>query len=89
MVLEEGRVPPKDQIQEIRINNNPFSSEFSGVGYGRVEIITSPGPATIAGTSTSNSEMNLSMPAILSPLQDRPSQMRNFNSNFQWTDYPQ
>src|SRR5215813_6357956 len=29
-----GRVPPKDQIQEIRISNNPFSAEFSGIGYG-------------------------------------------------------
>src|SRR5207245_11292783 len=34
-----GRVPPNDQIQEIRISNNPFSSEFSGIGYGRTEII--------------------------------------------------
>jgi len=34
-----GRIPPKDQIQEIRISNNPFSTEFSGIGYGRTEII--------------------------------------------------
>ena len=30
--FDNGRLPPKDQIQEIRINNNPFSSEFSGPG---------------------------------------------------------
>src|SRR5207245_5612633 len=44
-----GRVPPKDQIQEIRISNNPFSSEFSGVGYGRTEIITKAGTGEYHG----------------------------------------
>jgi hypothetical protein len=29
-----GRLPPRDQIQEIRINNSPFSAEFSGQGFG-------------------------------------------------------
>src|SRR5438128_12311204 len=45
-----GRVPPKDQIQEIRISNNPFSAEFSGVGYGRTEIITKAGTGDMHGT---------------------------------------
>src|SRR5207247_10265714 len=44
-----GRVPPKDQIQEIRISNNPFSAEFSGVGYGRTEIITKAGTGDFHG----------------------------------------
>src|SRR5207253_6897138 len=44
-----GRVPPKDQIQEIRISNNPFSSEFSGIGYGRTEIITKAGTGDYHG----------------------------------------
>jgi Carboxypeptidase regulatory-like domain len=44
-----GRVPPKDQIQEIRINNNPFSTEFSGIGYGRAEIITKAGTGDYHG----------------------------------------
>src|SRR5215813_7586602 len=44
-----GRVPPKDQIQEIRISNNPFSSEFSGIGYGRTEIITKAGTGEFHG----------------------------------------
>jgi hypothetical protein len=38
-----GRMPPKDSIREIRINQNPFSSEFSQVGFGRIEILTKPG----------------------------------------------
>src|SRR5262245_61191742 len=44
-----GRVPPKDQIQEIRISNNPFSAEFSGIGYGRTEIITKAGTGEFHG----------------------------------------
>src|SRR5207247_3921708 len=38
-----GRIPPKDQIKEIRINTNPFTTEFSRPGFGRIEIITKPG----------------------------------------------
>ena len=45
-----GRIPPKDQIQEIRISSNPFSSEFSGIGYGRTEIITKAGTGDMHGT---------------------------------------
>ena len=40
-----GRIPPKDQIQEIRISNNPFSSEFSGISNdSRVVIYASKYP---------------------------------------------
>ena len=77
-----GRVPPKDQIQEIRINNNPFSSEFSGVGYGRVEIITKPGTGDYRGNLNfefRDESLNARNP--FSPTRP-PSQMRNFNSNF-------
>src|SRR3989475_11997642 len=38
-----GRVPPKAQIHEIRISNNPFSSEFNGIGDGRTAIMTKAG----------------------------------------------
>ena len=38
-----GQLPPKDSIREIRINQNPFSSEFDKLGYGRIEIFTKPG----------------------------------------------
>jgi len=38
-----GRMPPKDSIREIRINQNPFSAEFDRVGFGRIEILTKPG----------------------------------------------
>ena len=38
-----GRLPPKDSIREIRINQNPFSAEYDRLGFGRIEILTKPG----------------------------------------------
>ncbi len=38
-----GRLPPKDSIREIRINQNPFSAEYQQLGFGRIEILTKPG----------------------------------------------
>jgi len=32
-----GQLPPKSSIREIRINQNPFSSQYDKLGYGRVE----------------------------------------------------
>jgi hypothetical protein len=38
-----GQLPPKSSIREIRINQNPFSSQYDKLGYGRVEVFTKPG----------------------------------------------
>src|SRR5882724_1737294 len=38
-----GQLPPKASIREIRLNQNPFSSEYDKLGYGRIEILTKPG----------------------------------------------
>jgi hypothetical protein len=38
-----SRLPPKEAIMQIKINQNPFSAEYSQMGFGRVEIITKPG----------------------------------------------
>ncbi len=38
-----GQMPPKSSIREIRINSNPFASEFDSPGFGRVQIFTKPG----------------------------------------------
>ncbi|HKT48431.1 MAG TPA: carboxypeptidase regulatory-like domain-containing protein, partial [Candidatus Acidoferrales bacterium] len=38
-----GQLPPKSSIREIRLNQNPFSSEYDKLGYGRIEIFTKPG----------------------------------------------
>jgi hypothetical protein len=44
-----GQLPPKSSIREIRINQNPFSSEFDKLGYGRIEIFTKPGTDKLHG----------------------------------------
>jgi hypothetical protein len=38
-----GRLPPREAIMQIRINQTPFSAEFSNPGFNRIEIITRPG----------------------------------------------
>jgi hypothetical protein len=37
-------------IQEVKINNNPYSAEYSRHGRGRIEIITKPGSTQFHGT---------------------------------------
>src|SRR5437899_9701826 len=44
-----GQLPPKASIREIRINQNPFSSELDKPGYGRIEIFTQPGTDQLHG----------------------------------------
>ena len=44
-----GQLPPKSSIREIRINSNPFSSEFDRPGFGRIEILTKPGTENFHG----------------------------------------
>jgi Carboxypeptidase regulatory-like domain len=49
-----GRIPPKESIREIRINQNPFSAEFERLGFGRVEILTKPGSDKLRGQANMN-----------------------------------
>lgn len=44
-----GQLPPKSSIREIRVNQNPFSSEYDKLGYGRIEIFTKPGTDNLHG----------------------------------------
>ncbi|HZP02080.1 MAG TPA: carboxypeptidase regulatory-like domain-containing protein [Terriglobia bacterium] len=44
-----GQLPPKSSIREVRINQNPFSSEYDTLGYGRIEILTKPGTDKLHG----------------------------------------
>ncbi len=62
-----GRLPPKSSILEIRVNQNPFSSEYDRVGYGRVEIITKPGSQQLHGSLSAygnSSDMNSANPML-------------------------
>jgi hypothetical protein len=49
-----GQLPPKSSIREIRINSNPFSSEFDRPGFGRIEILTKPGTDSYHGSAFGN-----------------------------------
>src|ERR1019366_3660096 len=49
-----GQLPPKSSIREIRINSNPFSSEFDRPGFGRIEILTKPGTDNFHGQAFIN-----------------------------------
>jgi hypothetical protein len=44
-----GQIPPKEDIREIVINQNPFSAEFDSLGYGRIEIYTKAGTGHLHG----------------------------------------
>ncbi|AMY06895.1 hypothetical protein LuPra_00056 [Luteitalea pratensis] len=44
--FEGGALPPKNQIQVVRIRKDPFSTDSMGAGQVRVEIITRPGGST-------------------------------------------
>ncbi len=45
-----GRLPPKEAIMQIRVNQNPFSAEYSRPGIGRTEILTKPGSESWHGS---------------------------------------
>jgi len=60
-----GQLPPKSSIREIRINQNPFSSEYDKLGYGRIEVFTKPGTDKYHGqmmVSGNDSAFNSSNP---------------------------
>jgi Carboxypeptidase regulatory-like domain len=48
-----GRMPPRESIMQIRLNQNLFSPEFSSGGSdGRIEIITRPGSGEWRGSAS-------------------------------------
>ena len=49
-----GRLPPRESIREIRINQNPFSAEFERLGLGRIEVLTKPGVDKFRGQAFLN-----------------------------------
>jgi hypothetical protein len=81
--FSSGRLPPKDSIREIRINQNPFSAEYDTLGYGRIEIFTKPGSDNFHGTAffdTSQGIWNSRNPFLASS--PYPNfQLENFGGN--------
>ncbi len=73
-----GRLPPKEAIREIRINQNPFSAEFERIGFGRIDVLTKPGFDKIRGSANFNfndESLNSRNPFAINRA---PSQQRNF-----------
>jgi hypothetical protein len=76
-----GRIPPREAIREIRINQNPFSAEFDRLGFGRLEILTRPGSDKWRGTVNFNfndARLNSRNPFALNRA---PSQTKTFGGN--------
>jgi len=77
-----GQLPPKASIREIRINQNPFSSEYDKLGYGRIEIFTKPGTDKLHGqvfADGNNSPWNSPNPFIGADIP--PYYSTQFNGN--------
>lgn len=76
-----GRMPPREAIREVRINQNPFSAEFERIGFGRIEILTRPGFDRFRGSANFN--FNDESLNSRNPLQitRAPHQNRNYGFN--------
>ncbi len=76
-----GRLPPREAIREIRINQNPFSAEYDRLGFGRIEILTRPGSDQWRGSAFFNfndSRLNSRNPFALNRA---PGQTRFYGGN--------
>jgi Carboxypeptidase regulatory-like domain/TonB dependent receptor len=49
-----GRMPPKESIREVRVNQNPFNAENNNIGFNNIEILTKPGADKLRGSTFFN-----------------------------------
>ncbi len=76
-----GRMPDRDEIQEIRINENAFTAERSQPGRGQTQILTRGGVGRLNGDFTFNFR-DEALDARNAFANARPPyQRRNFNGN--------
>ncbi len=77
-----GRMPPKDQIQQIRFHTNSFSAEYHEAGMIRVEVITKPGMGGWRGGSNFGfRDESLNARNVFAD-EKGPEQMRRYMVNF-------
>jgi len=77
------RLPPKDTIEMIRINSNPFSAEFAQPGAARIEITTKPGSDRYHGQVRAQARSSaLDARNALAETKE-PSEYRNINGYLQ------
>lgn len=78
-----GRMPPKDQIQQIRFHTNSFSAEYHQAGMIRIEVITKPGLGGWRGhTNFGFRDESLNATNAFATAKG-PEQMRRYMVNFQ------
>ncbi|MEZ5285055.1 MAG: carboxypeptidase regulatory-like domain-containing protein [Vicinamibacterales bacterium] len=78
-----GRLPPKDQIQQIRFNSNSYSAEYHEAGMVRVEIITRPGMGGWRGRANFGfRDESLNARNAFASVKE-PTQQQRFNVSFQ------
>jgi hypothetical protein len=88
--FEGGRIPPKDSIREIRVNDNPLSAERDQPGFGGIQIFTKPGTDKLRGSvsATFNDESLNSRNPFLRSSKRPPFQFRQYGGNLSGTIIP-
>jgi uncharacterized membrane protein YgcG len=88
--FEGGRIPSRDSIREIRINDNPLSAERDQPGFGGIQILTKPGTDKLRGSlsSTFNDESLNSRNPLLKSNKRPPFQFRQYSGNLSGTISP-
>lgn len=86
--FEGGRIPPKESIREVRVNDNPLSAENDRPGFGGIQIFTKPGTDRFRGTFFSN--FNDESLNSRNPFAERRAdfQSRHFGGNLSGTIVP-
>jgi len=78
-----GRMPPKESIREIRINQNPFAAE-NDQPSGRIDVLTRPGTDKLRGSTFFNFQdesFNSRNPFATSSSKRSPFQVRQYGGN--------
>ena len=88
--FEGGRIPPKDSIREIRVNDNPLSAERDQPGFGGIQIFTKPGTDKLRGSlaGTFNDESMNSRNPFLRSRKRPPFQFRQYSGSLSGTIVP-
>ena len=78
-----GRMPPKESIREIRINQNPFAAE-NDQPSGRIDVLTRPGTDKLRGSAFFNFQdesLNSRNPFATTFSKRSPFQVRQYGGN--------
>lgn len=82
--FSNGTLPPKSAIREVRINQNPFSSQYDRPGFGRVEVFTKPGSDTWHGQfmfNARNKDLNSRNPYVAATDTIPPYHTERYSAN--------